>query len=548
LANVSVDALSKLAAKWVAVAGVTAAGRASITASAQGRGSAVRSVDIDATFSRLTANNAAGTLASDQLSVSVKSKLRRHTNSTGWRFDTVVHALGGQAYAEPVFVDFGMHRLQVQASGSWSGRQLELTSFDLAHNAVARASGSAAIDLESSQPLRALSLELQSLQLASAYATYFQPWLLDTNFKALQTDGEMSGHVHVADGTPERIRLKFGNVTLQDAAGSFGVQALNGTWQWAAEREEDTEPTTPLADAPVSILQWGGGVLWGLELGAAKMSFATQGRQFRLLEPMSVPVFDGALQVESFRVRNAGLPSVAFMVDATIQPISVDRLCRAFGWPEFGGRIGGVISKLRMRDGVMTLGTTLQAQVFGGGVSISDLRLEQPFGKWPRFFAGIALDDLDLELVTRAFSFGRITGRLSGSIAGLQLFNWTPVAFDARLFTPPDDPSRHRISQRAVQNIGSIGGSGAGVTAALSSGFLRFFEDFNYERLGISCRLENEICHMGGTVSAPNGGYYLVKGKRLPRIDVIGHSQRVDWPRLVQQLIDATRSGGPVVQ
>jgi hypothetical protein len=278
------------------------------------------------------------------------------------------------------------------------------------------------------------------------------------------------------------------------------------------------------------------------------LHFSTRGRQFRLLQPTRIPVLDGSIDLDSFRVRNAGLPSVAFLVDATIQPISVQKLCQAFGWPEFGGRVGGVISKLRMREGIITLGTTLHAQVFDGEVTISDLRLEQPFGQWPRFYSSIALDNLDLEPITSAFSFGRITGRLSGSINGLQLFNWTPIAFDARLYTPPSDRSRHRISQRAVQNIGSIGGGGAGVATALSSGFLRFFEDFNYDRLGLSCRLENEICVMNGVAPAPNGNYYLVKGKGLPRIDVIGSSRRVDWTRLVQQLIAMTESGGPVVR
>jgi hypothetical protein len=285
-----------------------------------------------------------------------------------------------------------------------------------------------------------------------------------------------------------------------------------------------------------------------MALGPGKLQFSTRGRQFRLLQASRIPLLDGALALESFRVRNAGLPSVAFMVDATLEPIDVKRVCQAFGWPEFGGRIGGTLSKLRMREGVVTLGTTLRAQVFDGNVMLSDLQLQQPFGQWPRFYSNVALENLDLELMTGAFSFGRITGRMSGRIDGLRLFNWSPVAFDAKLYTPPDDRSRHRISQRAVENIGSIGGGGAGIPAALSSGFLRFFEDFNYERLGLSCRLENDVCAMDGIAAAPNGGYYLVKGRGLPRIDVIGSSRRVDWPRLVQQLIAATKSGGPTVQ
>jgi hypothetical protein len=138
--------------------------------------------------------------------------------------------------------------------------------------------------------------------------------------------------------------------------------------------------------------------------------------------------------------------------------------------------------------------------------------------------------------VTRTFEFGTITGRLSGYVSDLETFGWMPEAFDAALFTPPGDESRHRISQRAVTNLSSIGGgSGGGVAAALQGGFLRFFDDFRYDRLGLSCRLANDVCVMGGVLPAP-GGYYIVKGSGLPRIDVIGSQTRVAWTTLVRQL------------
>ena len=111
-----------------------------------------------------------------------------------------------------------------------------------------------------------------------------------------------------------------------------------------------------------------------------------------------------------------------------------------------------------------------------------------------------------------------------------------PEAFDAFLFTPPDDRSKHRISQRAVTNLSSIGGgSGGSVAAALQGGFLKFFDDFGYKRLGLSCRLANDICLMGGVEKA-GSGYYIVKGAGLPRIDVIGSQTRVAWTTLVRQL------------
>jgi hypothetical protein len=156
--------------------------------------------------------------------------------------------------------------------------------------------------------------------------------------------------------------------------------------------------------------------------------------------------------------------------------------------------------------------------------------------------------NLDLEAVTGTFSFGMITGRLHADVRNLELFRWAPVRFDTRLYTPPGDKSRHLISQRAVKNLSNIGGSGGGVAAALQSGFLRFFENFRYSRLGLSCRLENEICEMDGIEPQKGDAYYIVKGSGLPRIDIIGNAHRVSWKRLVSQLVAIQESGGPIVQ
>ncbi|MFL6619267.1 MAG: hypothetical protein ACJ8MH_11725 [Povalibacter sp.] len=529
--------------------GFSVSGVVSGRINARGAQASVNAADLDVRVQALTASNAEGTLATDKLTFEIQAKTSRTKGV--WSYDATIRSNEGQAYAQPIFLDFGAHAIDVQARGSWAGGdKLTVDAFRLNHRNVADAEGRATIDLAAEQPVQALEMKLSGLQFPGAYDSYFQPWLLDTSFKSVKTAGAISGSLHVAAGEPREIGLKFADVSMDDGNRNFVLNGLSGEWHWAAgaSAANDDDESPARMSTSNSRIKWDSGVLLNLDLGHSELTFNTQGSQFRLLQPASIPLVDGALELESFRVRNAGQPNVAFMVDATIRPISVALLCKAFGWPEFGGRVGGTISKLRMRENVITLGTTLKAQVFDGSISINDLRLEQPFSQWPRFAANIALDNLDLNLVTSAFSFGGMTGRLSGSIDGLQLFNWQPVAFDARLYTPPGDRSRHRISQRAVQNIGSIGGGGAGVTAALSGGVMKFFDDFNYERLGLSCRLENDVCIMDGVAPAPNGGYYLVKGKGLPRIDVIGGAHRVDWPRLVQQLIAVTQSEGPVVE
>ncbi len=523
---------------------VAGTGRLSAQIDAVGATSLQRAA-ITAQVEALTANNASGTLASDQLSFTLSSTLAAADDA--WQFDVSVAAAEGQAYAEPVFLDFGVHPLSAQARGQLAADgEILVSSFEVDHREMLQANGSARIDPAAAQPVRELRLNLQALQFPGAYTGYLQPFLLDTDFKSLQTSGLITGVVHVDEGLPQRVDLRFADLGFDDGSGTFALAGLTGdvTWRDGADEDEDVVLRSGAAS---STLRWRGGSLLKLALGPSELRFTTIGRNFRLLEPARIPLLDGAIDLESLRIRNVGLPSVAFMVDATLQPISVAEVCRAFAWPEFGGSIGGTISKLRLRDGIVTLGTTLQAQVFDGQVAIRDLRLEDALGAWPRFYSTIELTNLDLALVTRAFSFGRITGRLSGAIENLQLFKWQPIAFDARLFTPPGDRSRRRISQRAVENIGSIGGGGAGITAALSSGALRFFDEFRYDRLGLSCRLENEVCLLDGVAPAPNGGYYLVKGSGLPRIDVIGNTRRVDWPRLVQQLVAITQSEGPVV-
>jgi hypothetical protein len=492
----------------------------------------------------MTLANAAGSVATDSLALQIAGKAHRLDPKLhkGWQFDTQLNAGTGQGYLEPVFVDFGQHAVNLQARGQWDGAarvQLQQLTIDQ-HNIVA-ASASGTLQLDATNPAPQLAVQINELRFPGSFATYLQPFLLDSSFKNLKTSGVISGDVQIQDSAPTHVDLQLQQLLADDGAGTLHLEQIDGAIHWRKVVDEAAEP-------PRSQLSWQRGSLLGLELGATQLQLELWDTNARFAEAARIPIFNGALAIDAFRVRKAGTPQMAFMLDAIIEPINVAQIAKAFGWPEFGGELSGKVTKLRLEDGVLTLGASLTAQVFDGAASISDMKLEGALTQWPRFTANIAFQQLDLEQVTQAFSFGRITGRLSGEINQLDLFNWQPVAFDARLYTPPDDNSRHRISQRAVQNIGSVAGNGGGVAMALQSGFLKFFDDFNYDELGISCRLSNEVCLMNGVAPARNGGYYIVKGKGLPRIDVIGNSTRVDWPRLVAQLLAVTESAGPVVQ
>jgi len=538
LAGLDIARLAAVAKPWAAVPDdMTVAGRAAGEFRATGAGDVLETAGADVTIESLDFADAAGALAGEKLAGSLSLEA---VAADAGRLETRgrLGLAAGQAYSDPVFLDFGALPADLEFDGVFEieAARFAARTFTLDHRDVLKAHGSAALDFAGPTLLTDAEIRIEALTLGNAMPAYVQPFLVNSAFRDVTGNGIVRGDVEITGGLPTRAALDLEGVGIASETAAVSLAGLRGPFRWY----DDASRSALAGDIDDALfesrLTWDSGRLWGLEIGPADLPFATTGRHFRLLSPATIPVFDGALAVETLRVRHAGTDEMYVRFDAAIRPISVALLSRAFGWPEFQGTLEGSIPGLQLRQGVVTLDGAFEARVFDGRVAVGELSLRDPLGKYPRLFANIGIENLDLELVTRTFEFGTITGRLSGYISDLETFDWMPEAFDAFLYTPPDDRSRRRISQRAVTNLSSIGGgSGGAVAAVLQGGFLRFFDDFGYDRLGLSCRLANDVCIMGGVQPAP-GGYYIVKGRGLPRIDVIGSQTRVGWTTLVRQL------------
>ncbi|HEX5538437.1 MAG TPA: hypothetical protein VFX01_01500, partial [Methylophilaceae bacterium] len=133
------------------------------------------------------------------------------------------------------------------------------------------------------------------------------------------------------------------------------------------------------------------------------------------------------------------------------------------------------------------------------------------------------------------------------------------VQFDAALYSSPGDYKK-KISQRAVENISALGGAGA--AAAIQRSFLRFFDEFNYKMIGLSCRLRNGQCLMGGIESVNNmtasgqavvnkstPAFVIVKGSGVPSITVMGYNHSVNWNELLSRLKRITEGNSkPIIK
>jgi hypothetical protein len=506
-----------------------------LSAEARGDAAGVAGVQLEVTSEALDVSNASGTQAGERLRFTLNAHGRLAGND--WRGEAQAAFDGGALFVDPLYLEFSADdALRLRSDLRWSdaSRRLQLSSLRLDHAGVAQARAEIDLQLDEAVSLQALDLEVQEAQLPAAYLNYMQPWLHGKLGDALETAGRFSGGYRYRTDGESALRLDLQDVDIVDGGERFGLVNLNGVIDWGSDAASRT-----------TELRWDSGSVYRLALGAAEVAVVSRGTEFELREPTRIPLLDGLLMIDQLSLREPGDEAMRWRFDGVLTPVSMEAVSTALGWPKFGGRLSGMIPTVQYAEGALEVGGVLLVRAFDGDLTVRNLRLEQPFGRIPRLSADLAIDNLDLDALTRTFEFGKIEGRLSGHVNRLYMEAWEPVAFEARFATPEDDKSRHRISQKAVDNLSSLGG---GVGGALSRTFLGVFEEFPYDRIGLSCVLENGVCRMGGVAPAANG-YYIVKGRFLPpRLDVVGYADRVDWHTLVDRLKAVTLDQAPVVR
>lgn len=385
---------------------------------------------------------------------------------------------------------------------------------------IFEAEGSAA--LTSAGSIDALDMRLQGADLVPLRDAYLSGWLGMAGLSQVQFGGAMDATVQVAQGGLRDLHLTLHDVAITDPDQRFGFDRLDGDLVLSSGKPAQ------------SALQWQGGQLYGLGFGAATLPFVSSDGELRFREAVSVPMLGGQLRFDHLQLRP---PSDGKGLDVrfgmALQQLDVAQLAKALGWPAFTGELSGEIPQAHYAAERLEFNGGLRMQVFDGEVAVSALSMERPFGVAPTLSADIALDDLDLEALTGVFGFGSITGRLDGSIEALRMVDWQPVAFDASLRSDRKPGVKQRISQRAVQDLSSVGD--ASFVNSLQSRLIGLFDDFGYSRIGISCRLADDVCAMDGLGSAGRG-FIIVEGRGVPRLTVVGFNRQVDWPTLVERL------------
>ncbi|MEO6172403.1 MAG: hypothetical protein ABIP02_04740 [Arenimonas sp.] len=466
----------------------------------------------------------------------MKGRLRLNYREAGKQttIQTRYTAQGGEFLAQGLYVLFPKTpveidvQMQKQGTANWLVPQISWQD-----GKVLNLKGSANLDAKGS--MSDLNLDVKLPDLATARDRYLSGFLAPAGFPDLILSGGTQAKIRINNRQLEQLDVKLDAINVIDNKARFTFAGLNGDVRW-----------TQLPGSLQSGFTWTNAAMYGIGLDKAKFDFNSANGSLNLSQPVNVAALEGIIRLDHFRWQPPkGDLDTRFELGMSMDKLDMASLSQRLGWPAFTGSISGKIPKARYQNNILNLDGGLQISVFSGEVGLSNLVMERPFGVAPTLSADVVLNNIDMEPMTKAFDFGSITGSLDGYINNLRLVDWSPVAFDANFYTDKNWKGKRRISQKAVRDISSVGGSG--LMAGLQNQALKLFDDFGYEKIGISCKLKDNVCTMDGVGSAGDG-YIIVAGGGLPRIQVVGFRRRVDWPTLIARLKAATEGQAPVIQ
>jgi hypothetical protein len=467
-----------------------------------------------------------GLHAGDKIAGQMSLNAARRGNA--WQGSANLKWQSGEVFWQPLYIAEGGHTLALRGNVDAKTLQIDSGTLNIAKVGTARFSGQWD---RVKGALREATLSGQGLDMAPLYTLVLKPFLEKTVLADMETEGKVDVAWSLRDGETTEFDLGLHNFHGEDKRKRFALYGVNGWVPWARNGERTAD------------IRIDGAQLLQVPIGPMEIPLRMKGLDFSLNQ-LKVPLLDGTLNIADFRmVRNKDDWDWSFSGGLT--PVSMDQLTRALGVPPMSGTISGIIPEVTYANHELKMDGALLIRAFDGTIVVKDLAMTDPLGRAPRLVADLDMRNLDLDLVTRAFSFGNMEGRIDVAVKDIELSNWRPVRFDAKVASSPGD-YRKRISQKAVENISALGGAGA--AAAIQRSFLRFFETFGYSRIGLSCQLRNGVCVMDGVEESPQG-FVIIKGGGIPAITVIGYNRYVSWDELLQRLKRITQGNAkPIVQ
>lgn len=409
-----------------------------------------------------------------------------------------------------------------KSAWQYDGKQLALTDAQIRDRSFI-VNADAVFDGKTAQPQH-IHLKQMSADAGFFYENYLKSSLKNTLFD----DGKASGSFFISalwqkEQGLQQFAAVMNQLSIRDRKNRYQINKIDGQF----------------GRGDISTLRIGNSFWRDLPIGASQVQFRWTQEGVLLVNEWRIPILDGALLVRALSPQKEG----GYRLNFFIEPIDLQKFSTAVDLPPFEGNISGDFPNVMLSPAGMDLSEPVYLNIFDGMVEIKDLHLHRLFSKRPELTFHVQIDRLDLGRLTRAFRLAVVDGRIAGEINHVLLINWRPQRFQATITTDHNLTGLRRISHEAVQYITRAGGS-----SLVIGQFIRVLNSFPYEKLGIQAQLAGDILTINGVEKAESGGFYLLKGRGIPRLDIIGHQHRISWSELLNRLKAARDSDGPVMQ
>ena len=467
---------------------------------------------LDLTVRQARFGSAAGDIAGEGVDLGLEATARLVAG--GWRWRARLDWPAGEMYVAPWYRKAGV---AIEAEGLLDKKVLDVALARVAIDGIGNIDASGRWDRVAAG-MESFGFVTEPLDLGTAFAEWVQPWLDQSAVPKVRASGKVRFAGTWSRGAWRSFYAGLDDARLVDGTDYLEFAGMNARIPW--ERGVVSEAEFSVASAR----------LGDVPLGGFRIPVRLADGEARL-DRLQLPMLDGRLHVDELvatRHDDGWRGSFA----GGIESVSLPKLTAALKLPNMAGGLTARIPRATYAANRLALDGDLVIEAFDGRIVATGLQVLDPLKSTRCFTADVAARELDLGRITQTFSFGSILGRLDIDIAGLELIGWQPVRFDARVRSSPGD-YRRAISRGALQDISALGGAAGAAAVSLSPA--RFFNTFDYERIGFECSLRGQVCAFTGL--APAGeGQIIVAGSGLPRVEVIGYNRRIDWNLLVSRL------------
>lgn len=273
--------------------------------------------------------------------------------------------------------------------------------------------------------------------------------------------------------------------------------------------------------------------LAGQELGPLEMPVVLVPNRLFLGGEVETSLFGAKLALRRIQVDEPLSPAFRVMMAARVDGLDLARVAGKSTLLE--GRLEGLLDPVSIGPERMTADGELTGDLFGGRLDVRRVTVERPFSAGREIGADVSVDRIDLERLSAALKVGRITGRLSGSIAELRVAYGQPVAFHLKMESVPTKGVTQSVSLKAVNSI-SLVSTGSALSGLGVSLMTTFFREFPYAKIGFECGLKNDVFTVRGLIHE-DGVEYLVRRRFFTGIDVINRNpdNRIGFSDMVER-------------